>query len=188
MSAQVPSSAGFNSAYSRRKRVYAATYFFFFPRAQMAAELLHRNTAAELYFNDFNIMRVATHILSYILAILIIHERIHSCLSELYAAPFIFASISTAHFFLSLPSSLSLSSSLFSRSVPLTPLFALRSRIEINDTLGASAKRDHENRFERSRRKLLDGRLNRPVGSLAGKRAACNRARAKQVRAENKRG
>lgn len=92
-------------------------------------------------------------------------------------------------FFSPLPHlSLSLSSSLFSRSVPLTPLFALRSRIEINDTLGASAKRDHENRFERSRRKLLDGRLNRPVGSLAGKRAACNRARAKQVRAENKRG
>lgn len=59
--------------------------------------------------------------------------------------------------FFSLPSSLALS--------PLSRSFALRSRIEINDTLGASTKRDHENRFERSRRKLLDGRLNRPVGS-----------------------
>jgi len=38
-------------------------------------------------------------------------------------------------------------------------------------TLRASTKRDHENRFERSRSKLLDGRLNRPVGS---RRRTCN--------------
>lgn len=65
-------------------------------------------------------------------------------------------------FFLSLPIS-PFPSSLALSLLPLP--FALRSRIEINDTLGASAKRDHENRFERSRRKLLDGRLNRPMGS-----------------------
>lgn len=80
--------------------------------------------------------------------------------SELYTAPFIFVYIRVnidGPFFLFLPSSLALS--LLPRS------FVFRSRIEINDTLEASAKRDHENRFERSRRKLLDGRLNRPVGS-----------------------
>lgn len=159
----MPSSVGFNSAYSRRKRVYAATYFFH-PRVN--------GRAAKLYFNDFN--NAPSYVLSYILAILIVHERIHSCLSELYATPFIFASISTAHFFSPFSSSLALS---------LLPLpFGLRSRIEINDTLGASAKRDHENRFERSRRKLLDGRLNRPVGSwLANVQAAIAHVQNKYV-------
>lgn len=88
--------------------------------------------------------------------------------------PRLFASISTAHFF-SPSVSLSVSPS------------AVRTRIEINDTLRVSAKRDHENRFERFRRKLLDGRLNRPVGS---RRRTCkqqSRACAKQVRAENER-
>lgn len=68
---------------------------------------------------------------------------------------------------------LSLSPSLPPISLLAHPFSVPRSRIGINDALVATAKRDHENRFERSRRKLLDGHtLNRPVGDLTGERAA----------------